>query len=145
MKNDTYEQLKLENQLCFPLYACAKEIVRKYKPFLDPLDLTYTQYITMMVLWEEKQVTVSELGKKLYLDSGTLTPLLKKLESKSYITRERQKDDERVVTISITQNGENLKEQAKDIPLKLGNCVNLDPSEAKQLFTSLTKLLSNIE
>src|SRR5574344_894847 len=145
MKNDTYEQLKLENQLCFPLYACAKEIVRKYKPFLDPLDLTYTQYITMMVLWEEKQVTVSELGKKLYLDSGTLTPLLKKLESKSYITRERQKDDERVVTISITQNGENLKEQAKDIPLKLGNCVNLDPSEAKQLFTSLTKLLSNID
>ena len=86
--------LKLENQLCFPLYACSKEIVRRYKPFLDPLDLTYTQYITMMVLWEKKAVTVKELGEKLYLDSGTLTPVLKKLESKGYLTRERSGKDE---------------------------------------------------
>lgn len=144
MSDKTYEQLKLKNQMCFPLYACAKEIVRKYKPFLDPLDLTYTQYITMMVLWEEKQITVSELGEKLFLDSGTLTPLLKKLESKSYISRERQKNDERVVTISITQKGEDLKEQAKEIPFKVGKCVNLDSSEASQLFSLLNKLLSNI-
>lgn len=145
MKDNTYEQLKLENQLCFPLYACSKEIVRKYKPYLDPLDLTYTQYITMMVLWEEKNITVSELGKKLFLDSGTMTPLLKKLESKEYICRERQQDDERVVTISITKKGEQLKEAARDIPNNLGKCVNLSATEAKELYSLLHKLLKNIE
>ena len=93
--NDKYDAIKLENQICFPLYACAKEIVRRYKPFLDELDLTYTQYITMMVLWEEKEMNVKELGKRLYLDSGTLTPVLKRLEQKGLVIRKRNSKDER--------------------------------------------------
>ena len=108
MNNDRYEALKLENQLCFPLYACSKEIVRRYKPFLDELDLTYTQYIAMMVMWDNKQLSVKELGEKLFLDSGTLTPVLKKLESKSYITRKRSSVDERVLLVSITELGMEL-------------------------------------
>ena len=110
MSLEGYEQLKLDKQLCFPLYAAAKEVVRKYKPFLDELDLTYTQYITMMVLWENESMNVKELGSKLYLDSGTLTPLLKKLEAKGYITRCRCKEDERNLIIQITEKGEELKE-----------------------------------
>ena len=108
MSLEGYEQLKLENHLCFPLYAAAKEVVRKYKPYLDELDLTYTQYITMMVLWENESMNVKELGSKLYLDSGTLTPLLKKLESKGYITRKRSTTDERNIIISITSLGKCL-------------------------------------
>ena len=95
--NDKYDAIKLENQICFPLYACAKEIVRRYKPFLDELNLTYTQYITMMVLWEEKEMNVKELGKRLYLDSGTLTPVLKRLEQKGLVIRKRNSKDERVL------------------------------------------------
>lgn len=144
MKQDNYDMLKLENQLCFPLYACSKEIVRRYKPFLDPLDLTYTQYIAMMVLWEKKSVTVKELGEKLYLDSGTMTPVLKKLESKGYITRERSGKDERSVIVTITESGEKLKESAADVPAKLGGCVNLSPEEAGQLYGLLYKLLNEI-
>ena len=102
---EKYESLKLDNQLCFPLYAAAKEIVRKYKPFLDELDLTYTQYITMMVMWEERCITVTKLGEKLYLDSGTLTPLLKKLEQKNYISRQRSKEDERTLDVTLTSEG----------------------------------------
>ncbi len=98
--NDKYDAIKLENQICFPLYACAKEIVRRYKPFLDELDLTYTQYITMMVLWEEKEMNVKELGKRLYLDSGTLTPVLKRLEQKGLVIRKRNSKDERVLMIN---------------------------------------------
>ncbi len=98
---DKYDSLKLENQLCFPLYACSKEITRRYKPFLSKLDLTYTQYITMMVLWETRELSVKELGDKLFLDSGTLTPLLKKLESKGYLTRNRSVKDERNLIIKI--------------------------------------------
>lgn len=136
-----YDSLKLENQLCFPLYACAKEIVRKYKPFLDELDLTYTQYIAMMVLWEKKQMNVKELGESLYLDSGTLTPLLKKLEAKGYVRRERSKTDERNLVITITKEGEDLKEQAIGVPMKLGECVKLTPEESAQLYRLLYKLL----
>ena len=99
--NDKYDAIKLENQICFPLYACAKEIVRRYKPFLDELDLTYTQYITMMVLWEEKEMNVKELGKRLYLDSGTLTPVLKRLEQKGLVIRKRNSKDERVLMIKL--------------------------------------------
>lgn len=98
---DKYDLLKLENQLCFPLYACSKEIVRRYKVYLDKLDLTYTQYIVMMVMWEDKELNVKELGDKLFLDSGTLTPVLKKLESKGYVTRERSKIDERTDRKSV--------------------------------------------
>jgi MarR family transcriptional regulator, organic hydroperoxide resistance regulator len=138
---ETYDALKLENQLCFPLYACAKEVVRKYKPYLDSLDLTYTQYITMIVLWEYGDMNVKELGKYLFLDSGTLTPVLKTLEQKGYITRTRDGDDERVLDVALTAEGMKLREQAADIPGKMGKCINLSGDEAKQLYTLLYKVL----
>ena len=145
MSQDRYDCLKLENQLCFPLYACSKEVVRRYKPYLDAIDLTYTQYIAMMVLWEKKQINVKELGHCLYLDSGTLTPVLKKLESKGYVERIRSKEDERNVEIHITKEGENLKEKAVDIPQKMGKCIPIEPEEAIQLGTLLHKILGSIE
>lgn len=140
MSNE-YDALKLCNQLCFPLYACAKEIVRRYKPYLDEIDLTYTQYITMMVLWEHKQINVKDMGAFLYLDSGTLTPVLKKLEQKGYLTRERDKEDERVLNVTITEQGEELKEQAVQIPRKMQGCVSLDKEEAQTLYRILNKIL----
>lgn len=143
--SDNENVLKLDNQLCFPLYACAKEIVRRYKPFLDEIDLTYTQYITMMVLWEEKQLTVKELGKRLFLDSGTLTPLLKRLEQKGLVKRERDNEDERVLIVSITVSGEKLKEQAVSIPYKMTQCVKLDMEDAKELYRILHKMLGTFE
>ena len=145
MHNDEYDCLKLENQLCFPLYACSKEVIRRYKPYLDKLDLTYTQYIAMMVMWEKKEVTVKELGKCLYLDSGTLTPLLKKLEEKKYVVRKRSTEDERNLIVSITQEGEALKEQAVQIPMSLRSCVNVEPKEAQQLYQLLYKLLEGLK
>ncbi len=143
MKNQSEkcDMLLLENQLCFPLYACSKEVVRRYKPFLDELDLTYTQYITMMVMWEKKEINVKCLGEILYLDSGTLTPVLKKLEGKGYLTRERSKEDERNLCVIITEKGERLKKQAADIPLKVGKCLKLEGEEAKQLYYLLYKIL----
>ena len=138
---DKYEVLKLENQLCFPLYACSKEIVRHYKPFLDELDLTYTQYITLLVLWEHKQMNVKELGSYLYLDSGTLTPVLKKLEQKGLVERARAKEDERVLNVTLTNAGENLRERAVEIPSKVGSCVKMRPEEAGQLYQLLHKML----
>lgn len=140
-----YDALRLESQLCFPLYACSKEIVRRYKPFLDDIDLTYTQYITMMVLWFKYKVNVKELGEELMLDSGTLTPVLKKLESKGYITRERSKEDERTLIVSITPEGEALKDRALCIPKKMGACVGITKSEMEQLYTLLYKVISNME
>lgn len=137
-----YDALKLENQLCFPLYACSKEVIRKYRPYLDAIDLTYTQYITMMVLWEEKSISVKDIGKKLFLDSGTLTPVLKSLENKGYIKRNRCKKDERVLIADITKKGEELKEKAISIPKEMAKCVNLSDEEALQLYTLLYKLLS---
>ena len=145
MENQDYSCLRLDNQLCFPLYACSKEIIKRYKPFLDELDLTYTQYITMMVLWERKEMNVKELGEHLYLDSGTLTPLLKKLEAKGYITRQRMKTDERNVLIQITQAGEYLKEDAVHIPGEMSQCVNLEPQEAKVLYILLRKILKQLK
>ena len=143
--NSRYDSLKLENQLCFPLYACSKEIVKRYKPFLEEIDLTYTQYITMMVLWEHKQMNVKELGSYLYLDSGTLTPVLKKLEQKGYLTRKRNEKDERVLDVAITEEGEMLKDKAVEIPQKIGGCVALSPEDAGKLYEILQKLLSNFE
>ena len=140
----SYDCLKLENQLCFPLYACSKEIVRRYKPFLDELDLTYTQYITMMVMWEKKHTNVKELGECLYLDSGTLTPVLKKLEQKGYLTRQRSEEDERNLVVSITKEGESLKEKAATIPPRMGQCVNLSPEDAKELYRLLYLVLGNM-
>jgi DNA-binding MarR family transcriptional regulator len=139
-----YEALKLENQLCFPLYACSKEIVRSYKPFLDKIDLTYTQYITMMVLWENKKVNVKTLGKCLFLDSGTLTPVLKKLESKGFINRERNAADERNLEVTITPAGEKLRDEALFIPENIGSCVKLTSDEAKELYRLLYKVIGNI-
>lgn len=137
----TYDCLKLANQLCFPLYACSREIVKKYKPFLAELDLTYTQYITMMVLWERRQMNVKELGNYLYLDSGTLTPLLKKLEQKGWISRQRAKEDERILIVTVTEEGEKLKERAAKVPGKMTSCVNLKPEEARELYRLLYKIL----
>lgn len=139
------DTLKLENQLCFPLYACSKEIVRRYKPYLDKIDLTYTQYITMMVMWEVKQINVKELGEKLYLDSGTLTPLLKKLESKDYVKRERSKHDERNLIVTITEKGETLKSKAVDIPEKVSACMTLSEDKAKALYSVLYEILDSME
>lgn len=136
-----YEVLKLENQLCFPLYACSRELIKHYKPFLDELDLTYTQYIAMMVLWEHRSVTVKEMGQYLFLDSGTLTPLLKKMEAKGLITRKRDQEDERSLIISLTDEGEALKERAVEVPVKLAQCVRLTPEETGELYRLLHKLL----
>lgn len=143
MSKDKYAGIRLENQLCFPLYVCSKEIVRRYKPYLDELNLTYTQYIAMMVLWEEREVTVTELGKQLFLDSGTLTPLLKKLEQKGFVTRKRMESDERNVCISITDKGDRLKEEAVKIPEKMSCCISLNSEEVKTLYTILQKVLGN--
>lgn len=134
------DPLKLENQLCFPLYVAAKEIVRKYRPFLDPLGLTYTQYIAMMVFWEHKSVTVGRLGDLLCLDSGTLTPMLKKMEAAGLVKRCRGSKDERVVTVTITEKGEALREKAQDVPTKMAGCVSLTQEEAVQLLALLKKL-----
>ncbi|PKM73234.1 MAG: MarR family transcriptional regulator [Firmicutes bacterium HGW-Firmicutes-16] len=135
------DALKLENQLCFPLYACSREVVKKYKPFLDKLGLTYTQYIAMMVLWEKKRVSVKELGESLYLDSGTLTPLLKRMESDGLVSRARSSEDERSLIVTITEKGEALKKEAVDIPSKMMSCISLPPEEAKTLYYLLYKVL----
>ena len=136
-----YDGLKLENQMCFPLYAASREVIKRYRPHLEKLDLTYTQYIAMMVFWQEKKLSVKELGKKLFLDSGTLTPVLKSLEAKGYVHRFRSKEDERVLLVEITDKGEELKEQAALIPEKMAGCSKLEPSEAMQLYQLLYKLL----
>ena len=137
-----YEALRLENQLCFPLYACSRETIKLYKPFLDEIDLTYTQYIAMMVLWEKESVTVKELGEALYLDSGTLTPLLKKMEAKGLIRRRRSEQDERSLIVSLTEEGTALRERALDVPHQMASCVRLEPEEAQELCRLLYTLLT---
>ncbi len=139
-----FDPLRLDCQLCFPLYACAKEIVRKYKPYLDEIDLTYTQYITMMVLWERREINVRDLGRILTLDSGTLTPLLKKLEQKGYLTRARDKSDERRLDICLTGKGEELKRCAAAIPGRIAPCLGLSPEEAGTLYSLLYKILAHL-
>ena len=138
-----YDALKLKNQLCFPLYAVSKEVTRLYKPFLDPLNLTYTQYITMMVLWETDHINVKSLGEKLYLDSGTLTPLLKKLESQSLIERTRSKENERNVIITLTDSGWALRDQAIKVPEQIISCLNVTPEDAEALYRILNRILEN--
>ena len=139
------DKLLLENQLCFPLYVASKEIVRLYTPYLDKVDLTYTQYITMMVMWEVKEINVKELGKRLFLDSGTLTPLLKKLEAKGFVERNRLSTDERNLIVKITKEGVSLKDKCKDIPTCVAGCVNLKSEEMKNLYNTLYKILENIK
>ena len=143
--SDKYDVLKIENQLCFPLYACAKEIVRRYKPFLDEIDLTYTQYITMMVLWEQKEVNVKALGEHLLLDSGTLTPVLKRLEQKQLIVRRRDDRDERNVIVGLTEAGKELKEKAVEISYKMAGCISLDEKDGKELYRILNKVLKSFD
>ena len=135
------EALKLENQLCFPLYAAARQVVSLYTPYLRSLGITYTQYIVFLVLWERDGIPVGELGRRLYLDNGTLTPLLKKLESAGYLTRSRAAEDERIVTVSLTESGRALREQAREIPLKVGSCIGLEEKDAVMLYDLLYKLL----
>ena len=142
---DVDEALKLSNQLCFPLYACSKELVRRYKPFLDELDLTYTQYLVMLVLWEQGSASVKELGAQLMLDSGTLTPLLKKLEERGLVSRVRSSTDERQLIVSLTKEGTALKDCASVVPLQIGSCIGLEPDEVIELLRLLRKVTAGIE
>ncbi|MBQ7284007.1 MAG: MarR family transcriptional regulator [Oscillospiraceae bacterium] len=141
MSDSKYESLKLKNQLCFPLYAASREVIKQYKPYLDEIDLTYTQYIAMMLLWEKKTMTVKEMGEHLYLDSGTLTPLLKKLEAKGFITRVRSTEDERNLNITITAEGEKVKEKAVEIPQKISCGTKFSEEELKNFYITLYKIL----
>ena len=140
-RDNKYDRLKLENQLCFPLYAASKEIVSRYKPALDELDLTYTQYLAMLVLWEHGTISVKDMGKLLYLDSGTLTPLLKKLEQKGYVVRRRDSSDERVLNVSVTETGLGLREKALSVPDKIACTLELNGEERAFLCKILHKLL----
>ena len=145
MMEDKYTPLKLSSQLCFPLYACSRETIKLYKPWLDEIGLTYTQYITMMVLWEHHSMTVKELGQELYLDSGTLTPLLKKLEEKGLVTRRRSDRDERNLIVTITEAGEAMKDRALHIPFEMSKCINLPKDEIRELYRMLHKLLEYVK
>ena len=145
MEERLFETMKLKNHLCFPLYACSREMIKLYKPFLDEIDLTYTQYITMLVLWERKQVTVKELGLALYLDSGTLTPLLKKLEEKGLVTRRRSELDERNLIVTITESGEAMKDAALHIPAEMTKCINLPKEDIRDLYRMLHQLLEFVK
>lgn len=140
---DPDEALKLENQLCFPLYAAARKIVGAYTPFLKPLGITYTQYITFMVLWEKDNLLVSDICEKLHLDNGTMTPLLKKMEKEGYIIRTREPSDERKVRIRLTDAGRAMKEKVKDVPMKIGSCVHLNREDAENLYRLLYKILES--
>ena len=143
MKN--YDALKLEGQLSFPLYAVSRELVKKYRPFLEKIDLTYTQYITMMVFWENESINVKELGKRLFLDSGTLTPVLKSLESKGLVKRYRSHSDERVLLVEITEQGKALKDKALDIPYEISKRISLEKDECAQLYSLLMKFLNEFK
>lgn len=145
MDDAKYDKLKLSKQLCFPLYACARETIKLYTPLLEKLDLTYTQYITMMVLWEQTSLTAKELGRILYLDSGTLTPLLKKLENKGLLTRKRSEADERNLIVTITPAGEDMRELALHIPDAMTQCLNLEKEEIRSLYHYLYKMLERAE
>ena len=142
--DDKFDALNLGNQLCFPLYVCSKEIVKRYKPFLDEIGLTYTQYITMMAMWEHEELSVKELGSLLFLDSGTLTPVLKTLEKKGFLSRKRSSADERVLVVTLTEEGLQLKEQAVEVPLKMQGCVSIGEKDATELYQILHKIMHKI-
>lgn len=141
MKYDYREAMKLSNQLCFPLYAASRNVIGLYTPYLNELGLTYTQYLVFLVLWEKDGITVSEICEKLKLDSGTVSPLLKKLQLAGYIRKVRSAEDDRVVVISLTEEGKTLQEKAKDVPLKVASCIELAPEKAKMLYELLYELL----
>ena len=143
MQYDYHEVMKLDNQICFPLYAAARYVTGLYTPYLKELGLTYTQYITFLVLWEKDGISVSEIGSRLMLDNGTLSPMLKKMEQAGYIGRERSSDDDRVVIVSLTKKGRDLQEKAKEIPMKVGGCIDLPPEKARELYGLLYELIEN--
>ena len=145
MKDTSINTLRIENQLCFPLYTASREVIRQYDPFLKKLDLTYTQYLVMLVLWEEKEMNLKDLGSILYLDSGTLTPLLKKMEGKGYLFRQKDEDDARNLIVTLTEKGSQLKEQAKEIPEKITDCLKLQPEEVKTLYHLLYQIIHQLE
>ena len=138
---DSDEALKLENQLCFPLYAAARKIVGLYTPYLKPLGITYTQYITFMVLWEQDGISVGDLCARLHLDNGTLTPMLKKMEKQGLVSRRRDETDERRVQVFLTDEGRAMKELVRDVPQKIGNCVGIEKEDAKELYRILYEIL----
>lgn len=143
--DEKYDCIRLENQLCFPLYACAKEVVRQYRKPLENLGLTYTQYIVMMAMWEHGDMTVGELGKLVHLDSGTLTPLLKRLEKQGLINRIRPEHNERLLVLSLTEDGKKLRERALSVPENMQACIDLSHDELMQLKRLLDKALSKME
>lgn len=141
----TENPLLLERQLCFPLYACSRAMIKAYRPFLMKLGLTYTQYLVMLVLWSEKRIQVKELGSQLYLDSGTLTPLLKKMEANRLLVRERSAEDERVLFVRLTEHGEKLRKQAVDIPLQMRRCLSVSQTETETLYELLYSILHTLK
>lgn len=143
MEYDHREAMRLSNQLCFPLYAAARSVVSLYTPWLKPLGLTYTQYIVFLVLWEKDGIPVGEICEKLMLDSGTLSPLLKKMQQSGYIERRRSSEDDRMVLITLTEAGRALQEQAKGIPARVASCIDLPPEKAQTLHALLYELLEN--
>ncbi|MCR4600653.1 MAG: MarR family transcriptional regulator [Clostridia bacterium] len=145
MEYDYHEAMKLDNQLCFPLYAASRCVVNLYTPWLKPLGLTYTQYLVFLVLWEKDDLTVGEICDKLMLDNGTLSPLLKKMQTAGYIEKNRSEDDDRVVRITLTEEGRELQEKVKDVPAKVSNCIKLQPEDAQKLYTLLYGLLDKKE
>lgn len=141
----TDDVLKLSNQLCFPLYAVSREITQCYSKFLVELDITYPQYLVLMVLWEENNMSVKSIGERLFLDSGTLTPLLKRMETKKIITRKRSQQDERTVNISLTEKGRQIKEKAKEIHAAIKSETTLTEEEIETLKKIIYKILNNRE
>ena len=143
MDNESRETMKLDNQLCFPLYAAARRVVNLYTPWLKPLGLTYTQYVVFLVLWEKDGITVGEICDRLMLDNGTLSPLLKKMQQAGYINRKRSENDDRVVLITLTDKGRDLQEKVKDVHDKVACCIDYPPEKAKMLYSLLYELLEN--
>ena len=144
-RKDPYEALKLENQVCFPLYACSKELIRQYGPYLKECGLTYTQYIVMMVLWEREEVSSRELAECLHLDYGTLTPVLRRLNQAGYLNRERSGEDERLLKLSLTEEGRKLREKAVSIPPAIAECMGLTMDEFRTLYELTYKALHFME
>ena len=140
-----YDDLKLRNQLCFPLYAASRELIKHYREYLEQIGLTYTQYIAMLVLWEERRLNVKALGKRLYLDSGTLTPLLKKLEEKGLVTRRRSDEDERNLIVTLTAKGDRMKDEALHIPGEMAKCLRVDGHEIHEIYRIMYKMLEYVK
>lgn len=143
MNYDYHEAMKLSNQMCFPLYAASRSVISLYTPWLKPLGLTYTQYLVFLVLWEKDGITVGEICSRLMLDNGTLSPLLKKMQQAGYIDKTRSQEDDRIVLITLTEEGRALQEKAKEIPGKVAECIDLPPEKAQMLYTLLYELLEN--